>query len=140
MNNRIDRSLPEPETDDLGPAGAPRRRHSLFLKPPFTMGELADAVMAIHAPSDATAFYADYVSWLREKGNTPERSASVARENIGWFFGEGMPQADVNMWVATVEAYHPIFGTMDPPPTPEQALQAGLELGRQMNKRKGVQT
>lgn len=105
--------------------------HPLFEQPQFTIGELGTAIFAIHDSEAAADFARDYVAWSQAhadaKYRTPEGSRAMVMSNIGWFFGEGMPQADIDMWVAATGAQHPIFGNMSTPPTPEEAFKAGCD-------------
>lgn len=108
--------------------------HPLFEQPQFTHGELGFAIFAIHDHEAAADFARSYVAWARahedEQYRTDEGSHALVMQNIGWFFGEGMPQADVDMWVAATGAYHPIFGTMEHAPTPEEAFSADDDLAQ----------
>lgn len=102
--------------------------HPLF-DASHTIGDLYNAVLAIHDANDARAFYVDYVAWLEVQPDLSHSADAVAKANIGWLFGEGMPPENIRMWVEVCGASHPIFGTMQPRPTPEQAFKAGLERG-----------
>src|ERR1035437_4613996 len=96
--------------------------------PNHTIGHLIGAIMSIHNPADAKEFQESYLAWVKEhpadSRYTPEQIVSA---NIGWCFGEGMDPSDIAMWVALGNA-HPIFGTVLP--TPEKAVQMGLEAGQ----------
>lgn len=106
--------------------------HPLFAgNTDYTIGELGTAIFAIHDPKSAKSFFEDYVQWARIHAHanyqTDEGARRLARANIGWFFGEGMPQIDINMWVKACGAVHPVFGNMATPPTPEEAFYAGRD-------------
>jgi hypothetical protein len=102
----------------------------------YTIGDLIGAVMQIDNDADAQRFHEGYLEFLRwnweqpnadvSQTNTPEQ---VALSNIGWCYGEGMSDERIAMWVRTTQAAHPVFGTMAPRPTPEEALEAGRRLG-----------
>lgn len=99
-----------------------------------TIGDFTRAVMAIASDQDARLFYDGYLRYLdllpaekRSQRYTPEE---VAKGNIGWCFGEGMAPERIAMWVKACGAAHPVFGTFDPPPTPEEAFAAGLRAGQ----------
>jgi hypothetical protein len=107
--------------------------HPLF-QGKHNIGDLIDAVLGIHTPSEALSFYNDYVEWIRalrakktvafDPSSTPE---DTARSNIGWCFGEGMPEQDVVMWSTAVGASHPVFGTAVNSMTPQQLFDAGAK-------------
>lgn len=103
--------------------------HPLFEKQNWTIGELYDAVFAIHDEVSARVFYDDYVTWAKEfaqaRYRSQEGAETLVRSNIGWIFGEGMPKSDINMWIKVCGASHPIFGTALP--TPDEAFEAGLK-------------
>lgn len=99
---------------------------SIFRESEHTLGAFVHAVMAIHNEAVAKDFWQGYIQWM---GNTyPETDAqNVCRSNIGWCFGEGMPEKDRAMWIRVCDASHPVFGQAKV--TPKQAFAAGLELG-----------
>lgn len=95
----------------------------------FTIGELYSAVLDIDNDEDARRFFGGYVEWLAGRPDCDDPEA-VAKSNIGWIFGEGMAQDRIAVWVRAVDAAHPVFGKMTIKPTVEEALQAGMNLGR----------
>ena len=75
--------------------------------PEMTIGHLIRAVMSVHSADDAKRFYEEYVDYLRTTPDLDSRGAEyVAKVNIGWCFGEGMPEKDRELW-RQVGAYHP---------------------------------
>ena len=100
----------------------------------MTIGQLIGAVLAVDTEADARRFFGGYLAWQRTQrqapGTTPER---VVLSNIGWCFGEGMPDARVAMWRRVCDAAHPVFGTSRP--TADEALRAGLELGAALRRK-----
>lgn len=108
--------------------------HTLFSKTGWTIGDLYNAVLAIHDGAGARAFYEEYVLWTKTHAADPqfrsqEGAESLAKANIGWIFGEGMPSADVTMWTEACGAEHPVFGRGILTVTPEEAFEAGLQRG-----------
>jgi hypothetical protein len=70
-----------------------------------TIGDFGDAVMAIHDAHDAIRFYNGYVEQMVAVYNHSQKKAEeIARANIGWFFGEGMPKKDIQIWSRVCEA------------------------------------
>lgn len=99
-----------------------------------TIGDLVSAIMRIDNPTDARAFFESYVEWMRalpadqkSEGMTEEQ---VAQANIGWCFGEGMPDDRRAMWRDVSNAAHPVFGSMVTRPTPEEAYESGRRAAR----------
>lgn len=110
-------------------------KHPYFEDGERTIGDFYNAVLNIHDGAEARAFYEQYVEHnmthaMDERYRTPEGAAALARSNIGWVFGEGMPQEDVIMWAEACGAEHPIFGTMRP--TTEQAFEARRAYGARL--------
>jgi hypothetical protein len=96
----------------------------------MTIGEFIRRVLAIKDPDAASAFFNETLAQLRvDYPGTPDPEA-VVRSNIGWCFGEGMTIPCRKMWTAVCGAEHPVFGKMERSPTPEEALRAGMELGK----------
>lgn len=106
--------------------------HPLFNTPTYTFGQLFGAVLAIHEPVAAKQFYQDYIEWAMRyaepKYQTPDGAQELVRSNIGWIFGEGMPQEDIDMWAEVTGSMHPVFGPMNQSLTPEEAFDAGLKF------------
>lgn len=104
--------------------------------PEMTLGDLMDSVLEIHDPEQAKLFRDGYVEYIKavrfgyedEFNVGPEQTAA---ENIGWLFGEGMPQEDREIW-RQLGCSHPVFGEMRVDPTPEEAFQAGYEMAKEM--------
>jgi hypothetical protein len=93
------------------------------------IGDFIRAVLAIHTAPEARVFYDGYTDWLRERnpGTSDDEIAAIARSNIGWCYGEGMPTLDMDMWREVCGAAHPVFGTTMP--SAEEAFRMGQELG-----------
>ena len=100
-----------------------------------TMGHVMDAVFRIRNPEDAARFYRGYVEYLKTKVDLdPGGSAEqIAKSNIGFCFGEGMPSKLIAMWIKVCGATHPVFGTTLP--TPEEAFRLGQKMGEKMRKK-----
>ena len=103
----------------------------------YTIGQLIHAVLAIHNEADAKLFYDGYVEWIEVSPETDARytSVQVARMNIGWCFGEGMSPDKVKMWREVCNAFHPVFGSMEAPVTPEEAISQGIKMGKGTGKK-----
>ncbi len=96
-----------------------------------TVADIISATLSINDWTEASQFFASYAWWIAE--NYPgSNAAETARANIGWCFGEGMSPVQRRMWYIVADVRHPFFGTMDPPPSPEEAFQAGLDYGERM--------
>lgn len=97
-----------------------------------TLGDLIGAVLSIDNAYDARDFYEGLVEYYSSLplGAIKRSADEVARSNIGWCFGEGMAAARRAMWREVCDAAHPVFGAMETSPTPEEALQAGIEMAR----------
>lgn len=97
--------------------------------PQMTIGHLCGAVFSMHREEDAAQFYSEYVEWLRNQPDLKQPAETIARANIGWFFGEGMPDTDRAMW-RKVGASHPVFGGMETIPSPQEAFAAGVRTSQ----------
>jgi hypothetical protein len=92
------------------------------------------AVLSIHDPEEALLYYRGYVNWLKQDRTAKRGLAEeIAKESIGWCFGEGMPSEDIKMWIETTGAYHPAFGTRKPE-DPQILFQMGVELGERLRR------
>lgn len=106
----------------------PKRGGAVRTPERHTIGDFMGAVMAIDKPEHARLFFDGYIEQLTEVyGKSKTAATSIARSNVGWCFGEGMPKKQMDMWVAACEASHPVFGTAMP--TAVQAFEAGLKMG-----------
>lgn len=97
-----------------------------------TIGEFIAAVLAIDNAKEAREFFDGHVAWIQRSIDagtwTSTYSAeAAARANLGWCFGEGMAADRIRMWVEVCGASHPVFGSMSTPPSPKQALDAGIK-------------
>lgn len=80
--------------------------------PEFTTGDLMDAIWSVDTEEDARRFFEGHVADIQRQVDegvwdsryTPEEGA---RANIGWMFGEGMPQERIAMWRRVTGAEHP---------------------------------
>jgi hypothetical protein len=104
--------------------------------------KLAEAVLSITNDEDAKRFYNGYLLWMEmmdalhpERRDTQPRFSNqeIVQLNIGWVFGEGMQQDDVDMWSRVCNARHPAFGTKLPN-SPDEAFRIGMELGKNLRK------
>lgn len=59
---------------------------------------------------------------------------AIQLSNIGYFFGYLGPDQRAHAMEVWPEASHPIFGRFEHPPSPEQALAAGMALGAAMKE------
>lgn len=100
--------------------------------PNLTIGHLIHSIMEIHEEEEAKEFLAGYLPWLAAQKDLTEPAASIASANIGWCFGEGMPETDREMWRKVANASHPMFGSMRVDPTPQEAFDAGYNRGKQL--------
>lgn len=101
--------------------------------PEFTIGDLMSAIWSVDNEDDMRAFYAGYVEYLTGRPDCADPEGT-ARANIGWMYGEGMPQDRINMWVRATQSAHPIFGFMATKPTAEESLQQGIDAGRRVRE------
>ena len=94
-----------------------------------TIGDFVGAVLAIKDAADAQRFYSGCVHWHSIYGQddklTPD---AVAKANIGWCFGEGMPSDQREMWIRVCGASHPVFGQSIP--SAEDAFRMGIAAGK----------
>ncbi len=115
-----------------------KKRHPSTSPPEgqHTIGEFISAVFSITNEKDALDFYKGYLLHLQnlseDKKSSNFTEEQVAKQNIGWCFGEGMDPSMITMWSNVCQAYHPIFGTHTP--TPKEAYEAGLSLGKKQKE------
>ena len=95
------------------------------------LGQFISNVLAIHEEPQAKQFVEEYSNWLEERFPLQPHK-KVLQENIGWCFGEGMTQSQVDMWISVCGAYHPVFGQKIP--SLHEAFQFGVELGKEIVK------
>ncbi len=93
----------------------------------MSIAEFIRQVLAIRDPDEALAFFERIVAQLRLEHPEVKDPEMVVRSNIGWVFAEGMSIPCRKMWTALCGAEHPAFGKMESDPTPEEALQAGID-------------
>ena len=94
-----------------------------------TIGDFVEAVLAVKNEDDARRFYSGCVHWHSiYRQDTKLAPDVVAKANIGWCFGEGMPDDRREMWIRVCGASHPIFGQTIP--SPEDALRMGVAAGK----------
>jgi len=102
-----------------------------------TIGDFVEAVLSVKGEVEARLFLEGYVMHMIQEH--PERALNenerIARDNIGFCFGEGMPISLKVMW-KSIGVSHPFFPTLDP--TPEQAFEAGVRWGERMQFEKEV--
>jgi hypothetical protein len=101
----------------------------------FCWDDIGAVVFSTKTAKEALAFYEGYVEWItNEKGSkapaTVAKAEQIARSNIGWFFGEGLPAKRIALWTEACGASHPVFGTKVP--SPEVAFKKGLEMGKKL--------
>ena len=88
--------------------------------------------LGLNAAKTAKEFREGYIPWLVEnyshdlQGTTGEE---VANSNIGFCFGEGMPEADRAIWRA-LGAVHPWLGSMEKETHPLDAINSGYGRGK----------
>lgn len=97
----------------------------------YTIGDLVRAILSIHDEAEAAEFYRTYVEYIKVV-NQLDPPENVAKSNIGWCFGEGMAPKEIAMWRKVCGASHPIFGSMTPLPSSEDAINAGLKAGQEL--------
>lgn len=99
-----------------------------------TMGDVLNAITAIDNTLDAELFYHGYVETIRLVNKSTEQEASrIAKENIGYCFGNGMEEERKRMWVKACGAYHPVFGFATP--SSQEALEVGMKEGRKRRQK-----
>ena len=109
-----------------------------------TIGEFIRAVMKVDNEADARSFYSGYLEYVRnakpDPGDPPCKLTpeQIVKSNIGWCFGEGMPDTKIAMWVKVCGASHPVFGACIP--SQEEALDKGKELGKKIGRGMGIKT
>jgi hypothetical protein len=101
--------------------------------PEFTMGDMMDAIWSVEDEEDMRPFFNSYVEYLKSRPDCDDPEG-VARANIGWMFGEGMAQDRINMWTRATQSAHPVFGSMATRPSPEEALQQGIDASRRVRE------
>jgi hypothetical protein len=97
--------------------------------------DLIRAILWIDEETDAKAFFEGYVAYINKTKPIGE-ALKVARNNIGWCFGEGMTPEQVLMWRRTCEAAHPMlrYDEDGNPPSPEESFQTGIEWGEKIKR------
>lgn len=102
-----------------------------------SISDFIEAVMSVKGETEAKLFLEGYVMYMMQEH--PERVLNeherIARDNIGFCFGEGMPISLKVMW-RSLGVTHPFFGSLDP--TPAQAFEAGVRWGERMQFEKEV--
>lgn len=100
------------------------------------MAKIVDAVTNIQTESDAQRFcrgYAEHIAPLH-RADLPEpisdeqamlEATDIAKHNIEYAFGEGVPHERWLLWNRATGATHPYFGLTKP--TPEEALEIGMK-------------
>lgn len=96
--------------------------------PGMTIGHLIGAVLSIHDVVTAQQFRNGYIEWLSKQPDLGRSAETVADANIGWCFGEGMPESDRAIW-RELGSRHPVFGEMVNDPLPVEVFRAGMEIG-----------
>ncbi len=96
-----------------------------------TIGDKYGPAMKITDQAEADAYFKECVEHCMSFGNTREQAEPIERSNLGYFAGyyDDETRARVER---LFQCAHPIFGAIAEagPPTPEQALKAGLDLAR----------
>jgi len=98
--------------------------------PKMNLGHLMASILEIHTAEEAKEFREGYIGWTAAMTGSTDPPEHVVDMNIGWCFGEGMPEKYRAMW-RKLGASHPVFGDMKTDPTPEEALSAGFNLGKE---------
>jgi len=95
-----------------------------------TIGEKYRPAMEIRSQAEADEYFRRLVEHQISFGTTRERAEEVERQNLGYFAGyyDDETRARVERLFL---CEHPVFGAIaeNGPPTAEEALRAGLELG-----------
>lgn len=100
-----------------------------------TYRELYEPAMRITDQGDAEAYFAELVRIHLAESPTDsrERAEEVQRVNLGYY--AGYHDNDTRARVERLfRCAHPVFGAIagQGPPTPEEALEAGVRLGREL--------
>ena len=98
----------------------------------ITSGDLYNSAMKVQTQEEADEFFeALMVFCLIEFVQEREEAARVMRSNIGYWTGYCSDETAIRVQ-RLFQCEHPVFGSMehDGPPTPEEALRKGIEIGR----------
>lgn len=98
----------------------------------MTHGEFITQVLGIENPEAARRYFDERVTFLRERYPEIPDPVTAMQKDIGWVFGEGMPQPQRKMWADAVGAVHPAgpeYAERDF--TPDEMLKAGMALAQQ---------
>ena len=105
---------------------------------PKTNQEFISAVCRIDNETDARAFAEEFleflISHMRESDDVIEKAKAHLRADIGWCFGEGMTQEQIDIWVKVCGASHICFG-QKLPATFEEALVLGFKFASGGNRK-----
>lgn len=103
-----------------------------------TYGEAYGPAMKITDQSEADAYLASLTAGLVGAGRTRAEAEDIVRSNLGYWAGyyDDETRARVER---LFRCAHPVFGAIaiKGPPTQDQALRAGLEMGRAAQRREG---
>ena len=105
-----------------------------------TAAQIYGRAMEIRDQEEANRYLLEIVTMLvTEFNRTPGDALLLARSNIGYFAGYYDNEARERV-EKLFNCEHPIFGSIEKngPPTPEQAFQLGVELGKKMRNEKDV--
>ncbi len=101
----------------------------------ITIGEKYKPAMAITDPGEAARYFEECVQHSMGHGSTREEAIRIEKANLGYF--AGYYDNDTRERVERLFCcQHPIFGAIktNGPPSPEQALRMGMEIGNKRGK------
>lgn len=97
----------------------------------ITMGDKYGPAMTMADQAEADAYFERLVQHGMEWGNDRAEAERIERANLGYYAGYYSHETRARV-ERLFRCSHPIFGAIakNGPPTPDQALKAGLEMGR----------
>lgn len=109
---------------------------ALPLKSEITIGEKYGYAMSVTDQAEADAYFEACVQHTMSFGKSREEAEKIERSNIGYYGG----YYDHETMARTQRLFrcaHPVFGAIAEkgPPTPDEALNAGLRAGYDARRR-----
>lgn len=99
----------------------------------MTLGEVYGPAMKIETKDEADAYFEKLVKRNMSTGTSREVAEKTERSNLGYFAGYCSNETRERV-ERLFSCTHPVFGSIENngPPTAEQALRAGIELGEKL--------
>lgn len=97
----------------------------------ITMGNKYGPAMTMADQAEADAYFEHLVQHGMEWGNDRAEAERIERANLGYYAGYYSHETRARV-ERLFRCSHPVFGAIakNGPPTPDQALKAGLEMGQ----------